>query len=167
MRCRLQKHTSVASDWKDLMLQMETLLLHVSSLACKGKALLLVTSQDQMPFGSSLASLNRTSVPDKTLQLQKLLHQATSASQALIRTALLQVLLQRAMLLAKCLANTTSAATWQEKYVKLMMSAQGEYIQTKEGSQLLKDKVSKSSPVAPATWASAQKQLRVDNTVEF
>ena len=70
-----------------------------------------------------------------------------------------QVVLQRAMLLAKCLA-IGPADTWRHDFVKLMLSPQGEFIQTKAGVLLLTP-VHNGPAEPPAKWSSQHKQLAI------
>ena len=78
-----------------------------------------------------------------------------------------QVVLQRAMLLAKCLADGGNLHVWKARYERLLLSSQGEYLQTREGRGLLHEIMNSASPEPPAMWAPDLKQLSVKNVTEF
>lgn len=78
-----------------------------------------------------------------------------------------QVILQRAMLLAKCLASDGTGTEWNARYESLMLSPQGEYIQTARGKDLLHSSMSEVSVQQPALWTPANRQLEVLNDAEF
>ena len=80
-----------------------------------------------------------------------------------------QVVLQRAMLLAKCLA-TAPSVQWRQDYCSLISGRVGESIQTRAGLELL-ERVKTVPPGAsadpPAIWSSASKQLTVRDAAQF
>ncbi len=78
---------------------------------------------------------------------------------------MLQIVLQRAMLLAKCLARQT-VGNWRSDYVKLMLSPEGEYTQTNAGTLLL-NPVYSGPPAPPATWLPENQQLVIGNQEAF
>lgn len=71
------------------------------------------------------------------------------------------------MLLAKCLASDDTGTDWRTRYERLLLSPQGEYIQTASGRELLLNSISQVSLQAPAVWTPAHRQLVVLNDIDF
>lgn len=69
------------------------------------------------------------------------------------------------MLLAKCLATGADHITWKKRYQQLMLSLQGEYLQTQRGRAILREVVAQAPDQPPTMWDPQLGQLTIQDAL--